>query len=98
GQDSDDWSHPDRILRQVHFLEEDASIPGVLTKAIRTDDALIRVARGGNPDRQCEVSFMVHSGLAREVGGYLPVRKAGDTEFRWRIEQIAGASGLIRAP
>lgn len=90
GQDTDDWSHPDRLRRQVEFLEANPEIPGVTVAANRTDDNLVRVALGHNPERRCEVSLMTTRGKALEVGGYLPMRKAADSEFRERLELCAG--------
>lgn len=86
GQDTDDWSHPERIAEQVAVLEADPTCSGVTVSANRTDDRLVKVALGHHPQRRCEVSLMVRSKTAREVGGYLPVRKAADSEFRERIE------------
>lgn len=92
GQDTDDWSHPERIARQVEVLEADPEIPGVTTAANRTDDHLVRVSLGNNPHRRCEVSLMLRAETARKIGGYLPVRKAADSEFRERLEAWWGAS------
>ncbi|WP_172172241.1 glycosyltransferase family 2 protein [Brevibacterium sp. CT2-23B] len=86
GQDTDDWSHPDRITEQVAVMESDPTCSGVTVSANRTDDRLVKVALGHHPQRRCEVSLMVRSKTAREIGGYLPVRKAADSEFRERIE------------
>lgn len=92
GQDTDDWSHPERIARQVAALEADSEVPGVTTAANRTDDRLVRVSLGNNPHRRCEVSLMLRVETARKIGGYLPVRKAADSEFRERLEAWWGAS------
>lgn len=91
GQDTDDWSHPERIARQVKCMESYPDLPGVTITANRTDYRLIRVALGHNPERRCEVSLMVRLETAKAVGGYLPVRKAADSEFRERIEAWSGA-------
>lgn len=90
GQDADDWSHPDRILTQVNFLERNPHIPGVVTYGIRTDENLQRLWRGQLPHRRCEVSLMVKTDAARSTGGYLPARKAADSEFRERLSAHAG--------
>lgn len=88
GQDTDDWSHPERISRQVKYLEDDPAAVGVTIAANRTDNNLVRTSLGHNPERRCEVSLMVHRETALAVGGYLPVRKAADSEFRERIEVV----------
>lgn len=86
GQDSDDWSHPDRLYRQVRALQDDDGAVGVVTKAIRSDDNLFRILRGVEPDRLCEVSLMFPAHLGRKIGGYLESRKGADSEFRLRLE------------
>ncbi|MEW1981559.1 glycosyltransferase [Citricoccus sp. NPDC079358] len=90
GQDTDDWSHPERIALQVDRLRDREDVAGVMTRATRMDDTLVRVSRGLVPVRRCEVSFMMRREDAIGVGGYLPVRKAGDSEFRERLERWTG--------
>jgi len=90
GQDTDDWSHPERIAMQVAVLEGNEILPGVATAANRTDDLLVKMAPGHSPHRKCEVSLMLRVDDARAIGGYLPVRKAADSEFRERLEAWAG--------
>lgn len=90
GQDSDDWSHPDRLYRQIETLQNDESAVGVVTKAIRSDDNLFRILRGIEPDRLCEVSLMFPAKVGRQVGGFLESRKGADSEFRLRLELFSG--------
>lgn len=90
GQDSDDWSHPERIAYQVQYLLENPAAPGVIVEAIRVNNELIRAFPGRIPHGPCEVSFMLRAELARQVGGYLEVRKGADGEFRRRIEKYTG--------
>lgn len=91
GQDTDDWSHPERITRQVQAFEENPDVPAVMTTANRMTDNLIRVSPGLHPYRRCEVSLMVRRETALAAGGYLPVRKGADSEFRERVEALEGA-------
>lgn len=92
GQDSDDWSHPERIYRQVRALQNASETVGVVTKATRSDDNLFRILRGIDPERLCEVSLMFPADLGREIGGYLESRKGADSEFRLRLELFSGKS------
>lgn len=99
GQDTDDWSHPQRLERQMELFNDDPGLPGVMTVANRTDDNLVRAHRGSLPERRCEVSLMFRKRDARAVGGYLSVRKAGDSEFRSRLETVAEREvGTVREP
>lgn len=92
GQDSDDWSHPDRLSRQIRVLERDKNISGVVATAIRTDDNLFRILRAVEPQRLCEVSLMFRKSIALEMGGYLESRKGADSEFRLRLELFSQRS------
>ncbi|MFI8725097.1 glycosyltransferase [Micrococcus luteus] len=91
GQDTDDWSHPQRIERQVRALKDNPGARGVVAWAERISDDLVRTHVGFKPERRCEITYMYHRQDAIDAGGYLPVRKAGDSEFRHRMELGAGA-------
>src|SRR5699024_7337344 len=71
GQDSDDWSHPERIARQVDYLEATPSAPAVVTRAIRTDENLVRVVPGISPDRICGVRLVTRAYIVHKIGGYV---------------------------
>lgn len=86
GQDADDWSHPERINEQMNVILEDPSIIGVDVRSNRMSDSLFRSKLGHGPDRRCEVSLLFRRSDAIALGGYLPIRKAADSEFRLRLE------------
>ena len=90
GQDSDDWSHPERLYRQLRALKQDESAIGVVVTAIRGDDNLFRVVRGVQPERPCEVSLMFPTEIGLSMGGYLESRKGADSEFRERLSLFSG--------
>lgn len=92
GQDTDDWSHPQRIEREVSALLEDEGLAGVTVTANRTDERLVRTAVGFSPQRRCEVSLMFRRSDAIAMGGYLPMRKGADSEFRERLIKHCGSS------
>lgn len=94
GQDSDDWSHPQRLERQMQSALANPHSAGVVTRANRTDDNLVRLALGHEPDRKCEVSFLFRREDSLAIGGYLPVRKAADSEFRERMERWKGEKSI----
>lgn len=86
GQDDDDWSHPQRIEDQVALLQQDESIPGCRVTAIRCDSNLARVRLGYKPLGPNASSLMIRRELFDAIGGFLPIRKAADTEFAKRLE------------
>jgi len=90
GQDSDDWSHPQRLEHQVQYLEANPEVSGVVVEAIRLNNDLVRMFPGRIPNRLCEVSLMLRANLANEIGGYIEARKGADSEFRRRIEHFTG--------
>lgn len=85
GQDTDDWSHPQRIEKQLRAFHGRHDLAGVVATANRTDERLVRTAVGFLPQRRCEVSLMFRREDAVQMGGYLPMRKGADSEFRERL-------------
>lgn len=90
GQDTDDWSHPQRIERQLAAFHGRDDLAGVIAMANRTDERLVRTAVGFAPQRRCEVSLMFRREDAMAMGGYLPMRKGADSEFRERLIRHTG--------
>lgn len=99
GQDADDWSHPQRLARQVEVLAAEPELPGVQAFAITMDEDMIRMRPGYNPFIQSAPTLMVKHEIASELGGYLDARKAADNEFRHRIGVFSGTEvKLIKEP
>lgn len=90
GQDDDDWSHPERIKHQVAFLNNDLESPGCKVKSI-TCSPLLGLSRiGYEPENPNASSLMVRRSIFNQAGGFLPIRKAADTELSKRIEKMTG--------
>ncbi|WP_265521806.1 glycosyltransferase family 2 protein [Oerskovia flava] len=85
-QDSDDWSHPERIERQVALLEADPLVDSVRTHAYRVNDDLV-FTRVGNPSEIVAApTLMFRRAKTRaKIGYYDRVRKAADTEYHRRM-------------
>lgn len=99
GQDTDDWSHPQRLERQLLAFHGHEGSAGVMVMANRTDDRLVRTAVGFAPQRRCEVSLMLRTEDARNMGGYVPMRKGADSEFRERLIRHLGTQVIeLSAP
>ncbi|TLP93049.1 glycosyltransferase [Nesterenkonia salmonea] len=90
GQDADDWSHPQRIETQVNHLLRNSACPGNQVYTVNMTEDLVRIRRGYHPFIPSAPTLMVRTGILREVGGYLPARKAADNELRGRVAAYAG--------
>lgn len=89
GQDADDWSHPERLERQIEPLLLDADLPGTRAHAISVSEELVRVRPGYLPLAPHAPSLLIRRSWARSLGGYLPARKAADNELHHRLDAIA---------
>jgi hypothetical protein len=85
GQDSDDWSHPQRLEVQVNDLLENPQRPGNQVYTVNMTEDLVRIRRGYGPFIPSAPTLMVRTPILRELGGYIPLRKAADNELRDRI-------------
>ncbi|WP_044495898.1 glycosyltransferase family 2 protein [Nesterenkonia massiliensis] len=90
GQDADDWSHPQRIETQVNHLLRNPQRPGNQVYTVNMTEDLVRIRRGYFPFIPSAPTLMVRTPIMRELGGYLPARKAADNEMRDRISALAG--------
>ncbi len=93
-QDSDDWSHPLRLERQIAPLRADPDIVSTTSAAIRVTEDL-RVSRLGFTDvRSYNISsLMVRRRLAlRRLGHLDPIRKGADAEYVERARAVFGRS------
>lgn len=89
GHDDDDWSHPQRIEIQVAFLEANRGVAGCRVYSIACDENLLMTRLGKSTPVESNAStLMLPSEVWDQVGGFLPVRKAGDTELYLRIERL----------
>lgn len=90
GQDDDDWSHPERIARQMAFLRDNPTAIGCRVSAIRCDENLGRVRLGYSPEGQNASSLLIRREGYQKVGGFLEARKAADTEYYYRLMKATG--------
>lgn len=89
-QDADDWSHPERIERQVALLEADLSAPASRSQAVRARDDLTHQWIGYSAVRDNASSLMVRRQVLDRVGPFLPIRRGADSEYAERIGALAG--------
>ncbi|TLP75569.1 glycosyltransferase family 2 protein [Nesterenkonia sphaerica] len=90
GQDSDDWSHPQRLQTQVNDLLRNPRRPANQVYTVNMTEDLVRIRRGYSPFIPSAPTLMVRASIMRELGGYIPARKAADNEMRDRISAYTG--------
>jgi len=91
--DSDDWSHPDKLLSQIQALLESGEPYNISTMARATSE-LIFLSATFRPSPKL-VTLNHSSGLfyreeVKKLGGWDAVRVAGDTTFYWKYEKRLG--------
>jgi glycosyltransferase involved in cell wall biosynthesis len=97
-QDSDDWSHPRRLERQLQPLRS-AGSRSVAThsRAIRASDALVLSYRSFPALRHNSSSIVFRrEPVLERAGGFVASRKGADTEFALRLARAfpGGVHGL----
>jgi hypothetical protein len=98
-QDSDDYSHPQRIERQVATLSGRAGAVATVGHAVRATGTLRVTALGLRL-----VAFMLPTLMVERervlgaLGGYDPVRRSADREFLLRVEAAFGQDAVITLP
>lgn len=97
-QDADDWSHPDRIERQVRALQEAPEAPMSRSRAVRATADLTHQWFGYLPTRKSAVSLLVRREVVDRIGPFGDVRKGGDSEFAERAERLLGPINEVRLP
>lgn len=90
GQDDDDWSHPQRIEHQLRQMIDAPETVACRVNSVRCSENLGRVFLGYDIGAGNASSLMVRTSLMRELGGFIPVRKAADTELARRIKIATG--------
>jgi hypothetical protein len=98
-QDSDDYSHPRRIEREVAALRGDERAVAAVAHAIRATDTLHVAVLGLR-----KIAFNLSSLLVERervvgaLGGFDTVRRSGDREFLGRITATFGEAALVTLP
>ena len=98
-QDSDDWSHPERLAHQVAALADRPDAVASLSSWVRMtpDLQLNRVGYAATRVNASSMMFRREDVVAR-LGGFDPVRKDADSEFRERLESTYGEEAVVVLP
>ena len=98
--DANDWSHPQKIERQVRHLLENTTLAGNFSNWARVIDELIFVGKFRRKDTIVDwnpSSFMFRRALLDKVGGWDSVRISADAELIRRAREVLAGSQEIRA-
>jgi len=101
--DSDDWSHPEKLLRQVAPLMKDARLVATVSYWVRMQDDGLFYARQVYPLMRMNLSSLLfrRERVLREAGAWDGgVRTGADSEFWARLRLVFGdkACGRVRLP
>jgi glycosyltransferase involved in cell wall biosynthesis len=96
--DSDDWSHPQKIEKQLEALYSNSELMGVMTHWVRVSPDLYfttgwRLTH--NIIEWSHSSFLCRKEVHEQLGRWETVRVGADTEFISRVESFYG-KGSIR--
>lgn len=95
-QDDDDWSHPERIERQMEPMLKDSFVMATQSLCFRTDEYLDPVKIGYRQHlRRNESSLLFRAEVVRRIGFFHYTRKGGDSEYRLRLEAAFGRAPTI---
>jgi hypothetical protein len=98
-QDSDDWSHPERLARQVAALQRQPDAIASLSSWVRMTPDLV-LNRVGYAATRVNASSMMfrREPVVERLGGFDTVRKDADSEFRDRLAATYGDDAVIVLP
>ena len=99
-QDSDDWSHPERIAKCVSLLERNPETVAVTTEWMRmtTEGAPLIQSTTKCTYRACiSLMFRRHTVLSR-AGYFDSVRAEGDAEYIERLGAVFGKHRVVEMP
>jgi glycosyltransferase involved in cell wall biosynthesis len=97
-QDSDDWSHPDRIAKSISTLEAYPKLIGLSTDWFRMDTSgRLIIKAGGQISHVCCISFVFRRQAALDSAGLFDsVRIEADMEYIRRLTLIHGQNAIAR--
>ena len=96
--DSDDWTHPQRIERQISALKSKPNSKAIWHKYFRIDELGNIIFRGKGALRNACISLLCKKEILEKIGYFDSLRVGADTEFIERIQAYFGEDALIEDP
>ena len=99
-QDSDDWSHPDRLAKSIAVLESEPEIIALTTNWVRmtSDGNMILQNKNRYSYRACISLVFRREEVLQRSGFFDSVRAEGDAEFERRISILFGEHRVVNYP
>ena len=99
-QDSDDWSHPERIGKSIAVLEARPDIVALTTEWLRmtTQGNIVIQSTTKCAYRSCISLVYRREGVTSRAGYFDSVRAEGDAEYIERIKTIFGGPAVLELP
>ncbi|WP_289019064.1 glycosyltransferase family A protein [uncultured Ornithinimicrobium sp.] len=94
-QDADDWSHPERLARQVAALTDHPEAVASRSAAVRARPDLTRQWFGYRPERMNASSLLVRREVFDRVGPFDTLRKGADSEFAERLRLVGPVQDVV---
>ena len=94
--DSDDWTHPQRIEKQVENLVKYPNVQGVINDYFRIDEKSNIPYRGKGSIRMACISLLLRKKAQEHIGFFDSLRVGADTEYIERLQAVYGESALIK--
>jgi glycosyltransferase involved in cell wall biosynthesis len=97
--DADDWSHPQKLERQLEWFGQREALIGVSSHWARVRSDLMVTSNwrlSHNLIHWNHSSFLFRREASDLLGGWDDVRVSADTEFIWRIEAAYGQRAVKR--
>ena len=96
--DSDDWTHPERLERQISVLKSNNETRAVWHNCFRIDENGNIRFRGKGAVRKSCISLMCKSKTFSDIGFFDSLRVGADTEFIERIGAFYGEDSIVLDP